>query len=648
MRSTALASLVLLLAGCDTTQTEPELYDGPAFGQIGGQVLDLGGAAVADVTVEVQGISALTDGDGIYVVDGVAPADGIAVTFKKAGYAKSYERADLDSWETVNANATLMQIDGTDTFNAIEGGVVQVDKVTVDFPPNAIAYEDGTIYEGTVTVEITHVNPRTDELAAAPGDLRAFARAEDTAGKDVFDNEQLVSYGMVDVTLTDDEGDLLNLKLGQEADIDIPIDQTGLADIYTLSAGDEQDTWSYDPSRLGWIEEGVGTVYEDDEGELMFGFSASHFSWWNCDQGMVPSCAAGKVIDTLDFPVRGAEVACTGGASSSTATTDADGNYVCNVLVGDTVKFEGATFVANRVWDATQGAFFMDGEGSSAADCEPIPDIKIEVCREAGIVMADNLTAHYSETESADIDQLRAWFWDPPGTVSECADPWSDVAMDTCITLVPADNHDRYPDMAADGMPSDTKSVGAWLEIGTGSDAFILEREFIDNRPVYVWDTQQFSDSDGVIGEDDITSEYVEFQGGDNLTASAPGDVSDGMGPISQDDLLTIPADVELNSNAGPLSVRSGETVSFSMRSGSHPDGVMVFGIASRDSDALLCRFTDDGSITVPGAEMSVMGASDNAGLGIYRTEVGWVAGPDGLPIRIQSFSGAVLPVEIQ
>ena len=648
MRSTALVSFLVLLAGCDVTQTQPELNDGPAFGQIGGQVLDLQGEPIPGVTVDIQGTSALTDGEGIYLVDGVEPADGIAITFHKSGFAKSYESADLISWETVNANAVLMAVDGTEWFDASIGGTVQVGKVSVAFPPDAIAYDDGTAYTGTVTVEITHVDPRTEEGLAAPGDLRAFAFPADSAAKDIYDNEQLVSYGMVDVTLSDDKGDLLKLKNGKEAQIDMPINQEGLASVYLLKAGDQQDTWSYDPSRLGWVEEGVGEVYESEEGELMFGFAASHFSWWNCDQGMVPTCAAGKVLDTLNFPVRGAEVKCSGGASSSVATTDENGNYVCSVLTGDTVKFEGSTFVADRIWAATQGGFYMDGEGSSSATCEPIPDIKIEVCREAGVVMADNLTAHYADDASAEVDQLRAWFWDPPGTVSECSDPWADVGFDTCTALVPADNHTRYPDMSADGMPSDTKSVGPWLDIGTGSDTYKLERTVLDGRPVYVWDTQQFSDSDGVLDENDINSEFVDFQGGDNLSALAPGDAADGMGAIAQDDLLTIPADVELSSNAGPLEIRAGETVSFSMRSGGHPDGVMVFGIADRESDALMCRFTDDGSVTVSGAYMNLMGSADHAGLGIYRTEVGWVAGPDGLPIRIQSFSGAVVPVAMQ
>ncbi len=648
MRYPALASFLVLLAGCDTTQTGTDLYDGPAFGQVGGQVLDLEGDPIAEVTVDVQGISVLTNDDGIYLVDGVEPSDAIAVTFRKNGYAKTYQRAELVSWETVNSNAVMVEIDGVDTFDASAGGTVQVGEVTVAFPASAIAYEDGSAYDGLVTVEITHVDPRTSEIGAAPGDLRAFALAENGAGKDLFDNEQLVSYGMLDVSLTDDRGDLLNLKLGQEAEIDMPINQTGLADVYLMAAGDEQDTWSYDPDRLGWIEEGLGSVYEDEEGDLMFSFSASHFSWWNCDQGMVPTCAGGKVIDTLNFPVRGAEVACSGSASSSTAITDENGNYVCAVLTGDTVVFQGATFVADKVWSASQGGFYMDGEGSSAATCEPIPDIKIEVCREAGIVMADNLTAHYSDDESAQVDQLRAWFWDPPGVVSECADPWADLPVDDCTTTVPSQNHTRYPDMTEDGIPSDTKSVGAWLEIGTGSNAYTLERSFINNKPVYVWDAQQFSSSDGVVDEDDISSDFVELSGGDNLSAVAPGDAADGMGSIDQDDLLAIPADVELSTNDGPLEIRNGEQVSFTMQAKSHPDGVMVFGIADRDSEALLCRFTDDGTITIAGSDMSKLGASDYAGLGIYRTEVGWVPGPDGLPIRIQSFSGAVVPVQIQ
>jgi hypothetical protein len=382
----------------------------------------------------------------------------------------------------------------------------------------------------------------------------------------------------------------------------------------------------------------------------MFGFSASHFSWWNCDQGLVPTCAAGKVIDTLNFPVRGAEVSCKGDASSSTATTDADGNYVCSVLAGDDVLFEGGTFVANTTWSARQGKFFMDGEGSSSATCEPIPDIKIEVCREAGIVMADNLTAHFSADEdAAEIDQLRAWFWDPVGTVSECADPWADVAFDTCITLVPSQNDSRYPDISPDGIPTATKSVGSYLEIGAGNTAYRMDRTYVDNRPVYVWDAEEFNSS-GSTGFDEsaVSTEYVQFEGGDTLSAKAPGDSSDGMGSINQNDLLTIPADVELTGTLGPLEVTRGQSLNFTLRAGNHPDGVMVFGIADRDSEALLCRFTDDGSMTVPGADLSVLDAADNAGIGVYRTEVGWVAGPDGLPIRIQSFSGAVIPVIIK
>ncbi len=660
MRTTAALSVLFLIAGCDTpAESTYDIYDGPAFGQIGGQVVDLDGEPLADVSVTVQGVEVLTDADGMYLVDSMEPAEGIAVAFYKQGYAKGYSRADLISWETVNANSVLAEIDGTATFDAVTGGTIQVGEVTVQFPPGAIQYRDGASYDGTVTAEVTFIDPRTRELLAAPGDLRGVTLADQGAGKDLFDGNQLVSYGMVDVTLTDagerDE-ETLDLKPGFAAEIDMPVEQDGLAATYLMEAGAEQQTWSFDPETMAWTEEGLGEVWEyvpeeDEEGEagLYFNFTATHFSWWNCDQGMVPTCAAGKVIDTLNFPVRGAEVTCAGGASTSTATTDADGNYVCSVLAGDTVNFSGSTYVANRNWTASRGAYFMDGEGSSAATCEPIPDIKIEVCREAGIVMADNLTAHYSAEDSADVDQLRAWFWDPPGTVSECADPWSSIGMDTCTTMVPADTPSHYPDMGSDGMPDDTKSVGSWFQVTGGAQPYTLDRELVDGRPVYVWDQQSFTSSDGVVDESDITNEFVDFSGGDNLGATAPGDLSDNMGPISQNDLLTIPTDVELTgSNAGPVEVSAGQGLSFTMRSGSHPDGVMVFGIASKDDPALLCRFTDDGSVSIPGGSMSAMGATDYAGLGIYRTEVGWVAGPDGLPIRIQSFSGAVVPLTVK
>ena len=106
------------------------------------------------------------------------------------------------------------------------------------------------------------------------------------------------------------------------------------------------------------------TVVEED-GVISFQFEASHFSWWNCDQGFVPFRV--HILDITGFPVRGAEAICDGAQSFSTATTDDDGYFVCSVLVGDEVTFTATTVVDNRLW-SQETVQSMDGEGSSVVE----------------------------------------------------------------------------------------------------------------------------------------------------------------------------------------------------------------------------------------------------------------------------------------
>ncbi len=661
MRTALLLGLVpalTLAVACQTDGSTPTNNDDEAWGEVAGVVTAVDGTPLEGVSVTLQDMMVLTDDSGTYRVDMVEPAHAIAITFARDGYAKTYGRADLISWETVSANAVMARVDGTAVFDALVGGKVRVDDVTIEFPPDAVIDAvTGEPYDGDVTVEVTHINPRTDELLAAPGDLRARLLG-DGVTKDLFEDLQLVSYGMVDVTLIADQGDTLQLKQGAGAAVEMPIDQEGLATVYLLEEGDEEKVWSFDPESVIWMDEGTGTVVIDEETEeLMFSFVATHFSWWNSDKPMTPTCAEGKVVDVMNFPVRGAEVVCGGASSTAITYTDADGMYECPVLAGDTVAFSSTTFVADRNWtdrgatlkiDCPSGDHFceVDASGMDGA-CYPVPDMKIDVCREAGIVMADNLVAMSGEDSWTDVDSLRAWFWDPPGDVEECDDPWASIPLESCDMAVPADAPTSFPDIGVDGIPEDTKSVGSWFSVDNGRQSFQLQRELQDGRPIYVWDTDTFNNADGIPSADDLSFEPMDLHGGDPLAGSAPGDTNDGMGAIDQPDLLTIPQDLTADVS-GDSTMTRGAAMTVDVNVGSHPDGLKVFAMTDRTEPAMLCRFADDGRFSIPGSATSAMSTSEFAGLGIFRTDSDWVAGPDGLPIRIQAFSGVAMPVEIE
>ncbi len=670
----------LLLTACNSvSQDELLVSDEDAFGELGGVVLDLDGEPISGVVVTAQGMSAVTGSDGTYLIDGILPASDFTVEFAKRGFAKGYSRTSLVSWETTTANKVLLAIDGIDTFDSRDGGTIEVivdngRPLTATFGPDAIVDASGARYDGVVEVEVTYVNPRDETLLGAPGDLAALAFPKDSGAKEASEPTQLVSYGMADITLypegcaENDEGvsvdadgaecEPLNLLEGETAAILMPVNDDAVGNAYRLTDGTEQPSWSYDGTKGLWVEETGGVVVKDENGEFNFDFEASHFSWWNCDQGFTPTCAEGRVVDHLGFPVRSAQVVATGSQTNSLATTDEDGFFTIAVMAGDTISVEGATYVADRNWtdavsayiDCPDGDHFCEVDASGMdGSCYPLPEIQIPVCRESGVIMTDNITSHLSATEATNGDRLRAFFWEAPGDVEYCQNPWDNIGLETCQVLNTGD-YATHDISSVDGLPLDLRPVGDWLEISNGREEYTLTKEVSDGKPFYTFETEEFNGS----SSDYLETNDIDLRGGDVLSALAPGDSSVGMGSINESNWVTIPAEFTSNGMSGPttMSSSSGTTINFS--AANNGDGILVFGASVEQStevddssDFMVCRFNDDGSITIPG---DVMGAIDNgvSGLSVFRPEIGWTPGPDGLPIRIQAFSGTSVEVDMQ
>ena len=117
-------------------------------------------------------------------------------------------------------------------------------KSALTLTPNSVIQADGSTYSGEVTVEVTHLDPHT-EMAGAPGDLSAlsFSLAGNGTSKNDFASAQLVSYGMLDVTLFSEEGEeARNIDESAPVDISMPISNGELVASTSVQAI---------PSRLG-------------------------------------------------------------------------------------------------------------------------------------------------------------------------------------------------------------------------------------------------------------------------------------------------------------------------------------------------------------------------------------------------------------
>ena len=267
MNKSILLPLLLLTAcnkGNDFQDTNNSVVGETSHGRIGGIVTNTDGTPVEGATVTTQDVTATTDAEGIYTLLDIEPSDLIVVEFSKAGYATNYEVTKLISWETVDSNTSLLQIDGSSTFSSLDEASVTIDSTTIDFQANSyINLNTGESYDGEVTVEITHVDPSTAELEGAPADLSALSFANGVA-KDVYNTVQLVSYGMVDVSLFGENNEDLSIDNDRPATVKIPITNGNLPGVYQMSDGDSQTTWSFDIEKGKWVEEGSGTVENID------------------------------------------------------------------------------------------------------------------------------------------------------------------------------------------------------------------------------------------------------------------------------------------------------------------------------------------------------------------------------------------------
>ena len=628
-----LFTLGLLALGCRAGQNYDDVYEGPVHGKVSGLVTSIDGSPLSGVNVSAQDVSAVTSEDGTYTLLDMDPGENIVVQFSKEGYARNYTTATLHSWETAASNASLIEADGFVAIDSTTPSNVEVFGTKIRFLENSFFNSDGSQYTGEVTVQVTHVDPSTQEVWGAPTDLTAIGHSTPSDGraKDVSNVSQLVSYGMVDVALFGSDGQELNISSDTPAFLEIPITNGDLPEVYQLTPGDTQASWSFDPQVGRWTEEGVGTIVEED-GVISFQFEASHFSWWNCDQGFVPSCASGRILDITGFPVRGAEVTCDGAQSFSTATTDDDGYFVCSVLVGDEVTFTATTVVDSRLW-SQETIQFMDGEGSSAADCEPVKNLDIDVCRIAGTINVQNVVGTTEVEAELHSDNVGGFFWEPPGDLKYCNDPLESLSVGECWSGTHEEVQRAFPEGAIPGIPVDSRSVGNWLEIRTEKERYRIDQESVDSQPNYTWDNFSF---DGI----EVVDQRPEFNAGDILDVQAPGDYSSYFGAWEAPGFAIIPTATNIDSN-GDASLSLGASLSVSY-DGYDQDEVFVSAYSG--DTQMFCKFEDDGNFTIQSTGLS----SGWGGLSVFHLETDLLAGPDGLPIRTQVFSGGTIPLDIK
>ena len=263
--------LALIASACTETTKDTVKDSAKETTIISGKICDMEGNNLTDVTVISGDKQIKTDSTGLFSLDvDTLIGNRCVLRIQKEGYFdRIYSKKATD---TINYPIQLIKKEQSKfvtlkRFDAKEGAMIEANGATVTIPKSGLVKSDGSDYNGTVDIAVVYLSP-TGAPAMNPlmpgADLMAIANDGDTV--------PLISYGMVNVEMTDEEGNPLQLKEGCEANLKYPAPKG-------FSSHDTIPLWYFNEENGLWIEEG----YSTRQGDNYVG-SVRHFTWWNCDR----------------------------------------------------------------------------------------------------------------------------------------------------------------------------------------------------------------------------------------------------------------------------------------------------------------------------------------------------------------------------
>ena len=230
------------------------------------EVLNRGETGVGGITVRLGDSTAVTNEQGWYLFDDVAPSERVVVSASGEGYVGSIEALAVVEGAAYHVDLVLVPVGGTATVDAAAGGTLSAAGVELTIPPNAFVDSAGAPARGAVTLAVATLDPGSGDQAtdAFPGSFEGVARD----GTESL----LESFGLFAIDARQGTSEL-GLAPGRSLSIRAPIAASGLA-----TAPASIPLWSFNEQGGRWIEEGTatraGTLYET---------SIPHLSWWNFD-----------------------------------------------------------------------------------------------------------------------------------------------------------------------------------------------------------------------------------------------------------------------------------------------------------------------------------------------------------------------------
>lgn len=291
-----------------------------------GVVTDINGNPLEGVSIISGEAQATTNEKGLFTFERVASANNrFLFTFKKEGYFNIIRsgvfKDNLSMRVIMQSKSGASNVCST-SFNSTQKNTLKTGGMEVVIPASSLVTSTGTSYTGTVKAELFYLSPDNENFTTMmPGGDMAAMRSDRSSAT-------LVSYGMVEVSLTDNSGSPLQLKEGSQSEMTFPIPENMKG-----NPPASIPLWFFNEEAGIWVEEGTAKL----KGSVYIG-SVRHFSWHNLDVPEERVTIKGRVTDKQGGAIPNLLVT----VDQTSDVTDRFGNYQvyvpANTPVSATVK----------------------------------------------------------------------------------------------------------------------------------------------------------------------------------------------------------------------------------------------------------------------------------------------------------------------
>jgi hypothetical protein len=275
-------------------------------------VINENGDPVPNSLIKISDKETITNNNGFALLENVTTNKEFQVIkVTNNEYTTAIKTITPSNNGVTNITITLLKPTFVKTFIATEGGIITNDEVSIEFPKDAIADQNGDLYEGEVKTTVTYYNPKSETFVQSmPGTLVGL--------DDINSLQSLISKGMIKVDLTDNTGNKLELFEGKEATLKLPADSNSPTTI---------PLWHLNEDKGLWVQTGIATKTDNE-----YIFKVTHFSTYNLD---VP----GETID-LTIILKDTNNNLLANQKAILKATNSNGSYEIEVVTDNEGEFK--------------------------------------------------------------------------------------------------------------------------------------------------------------------------------------------------------------------------------------------------------------------------------------------------------------------